>query len=82
MTLQEKLDQLKSEFESSAPPETLAIMHKATADLKTSNLMAGALKTGDTLPDFSLPDQNGTMVSSGPLLKKGPLVVSVYRGVW
>ena len=82
MKLQEKLDQRKAQFESSAPPEVLAIMHKATADLKNSNLMANTLKKGDTLPEFSLPDQSGVMISSKEVIKKGPLVISVYRGVW
>ncbi len=57
-------------------------MHQATEDLKNSDLMAKALKKGDMLPDFSLQDQTGSQVSSGTLLKKGPLVISVYRGVW
>lgn len=82
MNLQDKLDQLKADFESNAPPEALAVMHKATQDLKTSGLMSKALKKGDTLPGFSLPDQKGNRVSSAELLEKGPLVLNVYRGVW
>ena len=82
MKLQDQLDQMRDQFESSAPPETLEIMHKATADLKNSDLMQKALKKDDMLPGFSLPDQNGTMISSGELLEKGPLVISIYRGVW
>ena len=54
MKLQEKLDQMKAEFESGAPPEALAVMHKTTEDLKQSGLMENALKTGDILPGFSL----------------------------
>lgn len=82
MKLQEKLDQMKSEFESGAPPEALAVMHKATEGLKQSGLVENALKAGDILPGFSLPDQSGKPVSSEKLLEKGPLVVSIYRGVW
>ena len=82
MSLQEKLDQMRDQFESSAPPETLAIMHKATKALKNSDLMTNALKKGDMLPGFTLPDQNGAMISSAKLLEKGPLVISIYRGVW
>lgn len=82
MKLQEKLDQMRNEFEGSAPPEALAVMHKATEDLKNSGTIDLALKKGDTIPQFSLPDQSGKKISSGSLLKKGALIVNFYRGVW
>ena len=82
MKLQEKLNQMKAQFESSAPPEVLAVMHKATEELKNSDQMANVLKKGDALPEFSLPDQSGKVISSGKILEKGPLIISVYRGVW
>lgn len=82
MKLQEKLDQMKTQFENSAPPEALAVMHKATEDLKNAGLMTKTLKEGDALPEFSLPDQKGDLVSSAALLERGAVVLSVYRGVW
>ncbi|GAH09804.1 unnamed protein product, partial [marine sediment metagenome] len=36
MILQEKLDEIKKGFESSAPTEALAVMHRATEDLRNS----------------------------------------------
>ena len=41
-----------------------------------------ALKVGDRAPEFTLPDVDGTLVSSHALLAKGPLVVTFYRGAW
>ena len=82
MSLQEKLDKMRSEFVEKAPKDALEIMHRATRDLKNSGQMAKALKKGDTIPEFSLPDQNGQMVSTAEQLRKGPLIISVYRGVW
>ena len=82
MSLQGKLDDRRKNFESSAPPEKLAIMHRATNDLRLSGIMERVLKTGDRAPNFSLPDENGNLVGSLELLKKGPLVVSFYRGAW
>ena len=41
-----------------------------------------ALKKGDVLPDFCLPDGNGNLVSSVDLRAKGPLVVVFFRGNW
>ena len=82
MSLQDKLDDRRKNFESSAPPEKLAIMHRATNDLRLSGIMERVLKTGDRAPNFSLPDENGNLVGSLELLKKGSLVVSFYRGAW
>ena len=82
MSLQDKLDEYKAEFESSLPPEALAIMHRATDDLRHSGIMERVLKIGDHAPEFALPNAQGQIVSSAKLLEKGPLVVSFYRGVW
>jgi hypothetical protein len=70
------------QFESSASPEALAIMHRATDDLRHSDIMERVLTIGDHAPEFALPNAHGQIVSSAKLLKKGPLVVSFYRGVW
>jgi hypothetical protein len=82
MRLQDKLDDRRKNFESNAPPEKLAIMHRATNDLRLSGIMERVLKTGDRAPNFSLPDEQGHQVDSQKLLRKGPLVVSFYRGAW
>ncbi len=42
----------------------------------------GALKAGDPIPDFMLPNAEGVLVSSAQLIADGPLVLSFYRGVW
>ena len=52
MTLQQKLDDLKSKFESSGPPynapkAVIEIFHRATDELRQSGLAERALKTGD-----------------------------------
>ena len=41
-----------------------------------------ALKVGQSAPDFSLPDAFGNLVSLKPLLAKGPVVITFYRGEW
>lgn len=82
MNLQNKLDKIKKEFEAGAPPEALAIMHRATDDLLNSGIMERTLKAGDPAPGFTLPNEQGQMVDSSELLRRGPLVLSFYRGVW
>src|SRR5271154_3341835 len=83
MSLQDKLDAFKADFEGKkAPPHVVAIMHKATADLIATGQADRAPKAGATAPKFELPDAHGKMVGSAGLLGKGPLVVTFYRGVW
>jgi peroxiredoxin len=41
-----------------------------------------ALKAGDIAPPFTLADPSGVLISSADLLRKGPLVVTFYRGMW
>lgn len=87
MTLQSKLDAFKVDFEAgrppyNVPPAVIETMHRATAELVVSGAAARALKAGDRMPSFTLPDHEGRPVSSSGLLARGPLVISFYRGVW
>jgi hypothetical protein len=82
MSLQEKLDAYKAEFKKKVPPEKVAIMTRATEDLRRSGILERVLKAGDRAPDFALPDWRGGNVNSSELLRQGPLVVTFYRGVW
>ena len=83
MSLQDKLDAFKADFEGrKAPANVVAIMHKATEDLIASGQADRALKTGGRAPKFTLPDTHGRLVSSADLLARGPLVLTFYRGIW
>ncbi len=83
MSLQDKLDAFKADFEGrKAPANVVEIMHKATADLIASGQADRALKTGGRAPKFTLPDTHGRLVSSADLLARGPLVLTFYRGIW
>ena len=43
---------------------------------------AKAIQPGDKLPAFTLSDATGAQVSSSDLLKKGPILITFYRGEW
>jgi hypothetical protein len=86
-TLQDRLDEYKRQFESgtaarSATPEAIEKMHRATAELKASGLEGKALKVGDRAPEFTLLNQDQVEVRSESLLRRGPLVISFFRGHW
>jgi hypothetical protein len=85
--LRDRLKEFNQTFESGAPPynvtpETVATMHRATAELKASGIENTALKVGDRAPDFTLFNQDHVEVTSKDLLRQGPLVVSFFRGHW
>jgi hypothetical protein len=82
MSLQDKLNEIRLQFEANVPLETREIMNKAGIDLANSGIMDQVLNTGDQAPSFTIPDQKGNNLSSGDLLARGPLVVTFYRGVW
>ena len=64
------------------PPATQAIHEKVVSDLKASGMLAGVLKVGSKIPEFSLQDHNKKFVSSSDLLAKGRLVLCFIRGRW
>jgi hypothetical protein len=85
--LQNRLDEFKRTFESGAPPynaprEDVVKMHRATAELKGSGIEGRALKVGDRATSFTLFNQDHVQVASADLVRKGPLVVSFFRGHW
>ena len=82
MGLQDKLDEYKKSFLEKAPPEAVAVMQRATEDLKNSGILDKVLRVGESAPQFSLPDENGNLVELKGLLAQGPGVISFYRGQW
>ena len=87
MTLQDRLDAFKADFEAgkppyNVPPSVIETMHRATAELIASGQAERAKKAGDIAPSFTLDDAEGRTVGSAELLSKGPLVITFYRGVW
>ena len=82
MSLADQLAATRRAFEKKTPPEVTEQMHRATEELRNSGILDRVLKKGQRAPDFSLPDTNGVVVSSAELLRKGPLVVSFFRGKW
>jgi peroxiredoxin len=50
--------------------------------LRDADVASHALKVGDEAPNFLLPDADGRLHSSEELRRKGPLVLSFFRGGW
>lgn len=82
MSLTADLENLKREHASSLPPIAQTLFDNLIRELKAKNFGEKALKVGEHIPSFTLPDALGNLVSSSDLLVKGPLVICFYRGAW
>src|SRR5271154_5787723 len=50
--------------------------------VRAAGTVNNALKVGQSVPEFTLPDAFGKEVSLKTLLAQGPVVISFYRGEW
>jgi hypothetical protein len=82
MSLEDQLAGLREASAKKHPPERRAIMAGATQALRESGILENAPKVGDTLPPFSLENAQGVEIHSEDLLSQGPVVLTVFRGVW
>jgi len=82
MSLQEKLDARRVGAKDRFSVAQLAIMRRATEELRASGIVERALKAGDNAPEWQLTDGYGNTVRSRDLLKSGPLALTFFRGVW
>jgi peroxiredoxin len=82
MSLQEKLAAMRAGDATATPREMKRAVAAEMSALISSGQAGRALNLGDRAPDFVLPDTDGNTVSTQDLLRKGPLVVTFYRGVW
>ncbi len=81
MNLSKSLANRKAVSAKKVPAEKWEIMVRSTNELKAQSLGSKAVKTGDVLPVFNLPDVNGDTFSS-ETLNTDFSVISFYRGGW
>jgi hypothetical protein len=77
MTLQDRLDAFKADFEAgkppyNVPPSVIVTMHRATAELIASGRAERAKKAGDIAPSFTLNDADGRTVGSASCCRRVP----------
>ena len=82
MSLQYEIKKMQQEIIPTIPEDVLNTIFEATERLVQSGITKKSLKEGDRAPSFSLPNGTGDTVSSIELSRRGPLVVSFYRGGW
>jgi peroxiredoxin len=82
MTLKQDIEAFTAETAGRLPPELLADLRKSIDEVRRSGIAKRALAAGDTAPEFILPNAHGRPVALADLLRRGPLIISFYRGVW
>ena len=82
MSLKARLEACRREFEAHAEPAQLAAVRASIRQLDESGIARNAVKAGEPAPRFSLPDTTGLVVSLADLLRRGPTVLSFFRGGW
>lgn len=81
-SLNARLAAMKAEKDAKRDPAATAIMDRATARLIASNVLDRVPKVGDPAPSFARPNLDGETVRLRSMIKRGPVVVSFFRGRW
>jgi peroxiredoxin len=63
-------------------PEVFTDVQKFEKELSETEAFQKALRSGSQIPDFTLPNHQGKLVSIKELYQKKPLVLVFYRGQW
>ena len=82
MSLEEKLAAVRQATMGRLSSERRRTIAETIERNRMLQLAERSLCAGDLLPDFSLPDAQGRIVTSGELLDRGPLIVAFFRGDW
>lgn len=77
----DEIRQFHESFEQKVLIENKRLIAQATKELAESN-MAKGLSIGEQTPDFTLKDPTGVSITLYEELKKGPVILTFYRGGW
>ena len=80
--LKSEIAAYKAAMKDKVPDGIRAIMAQCTTEIKESGVERRALKTGDRMPDFELPNQHNELRRLSDYLAESPVVLNIYRGGW
>lgn len=80
--LNERLQQLSEKSKEGMPPDKVAVMERSLAELKVSNMIEQAPQVGQSLPDATLLDVNGSSKRLFDVIGDKSAIVTFYRGGW
>ncbi len=79
MSLYNELTKLRIKYAKLLPPDRTAVMDAHMETLRANGALDRILSVGSQIPDFTLRDGFGKIVSSKELLARGPLVIAFFR---
>ena len=62
--------------------ESTAILTNFIGEMDSAAVKSHSLKMGDAAPDFTLTNATGRKVTLSEMIKKGPVILTWYRGGW
>lgn len=80
--LKDKLEHLKEIAAKKISPENMKKMLRSRVAVENSGILARTIQRGEKIPDFSLEDAQGDTVFLKELRARGPVLITLYRGVW
>ena len=80
--LAQTLDHIREAGAARRDPEITQALRCGVADLEASGILDGAVKAGDRAPLFARPNLKHETVRLARVLRRGPAVVSFFRGRW
>jgi peroxiredoxin len=82
MSLKDQLAEYRAGWYQRVPAERQAIMRRHIDELRRGAIARTMLKVGDRAPAVVLENAKRATVNVATLLKKGPVIVTFYRGGW
>jgi peroxiredoxin len=82
MSLKQQLADYRASWHQRVPPERQAAMQRHIDGLRNGGFTKTILKVGDRAPAIVLGNAKGGVTDVGALLRKGPVIVTFYRGGW
>ncbi len=80
--LKDQLQETVQAFMAGLPEDDAQITAKSFEKLHASKTGDSAINTGDSAPDFELPNATGGTVRLYEALGRGPVILNFYRGGW
>lgn len=82
MSLSAQLEQLSGELAQIFPPSVTETLSSGLAQFLSEFSAKDTIQIGDTFPSFTLLAQDDSPVHSSDLLKRGPILLTFFRGNW
>ncbi len=80
--LAKELKQAEEKFRKENGAESAAILTNFIDGMDYAAVKSRSLKMGEAAPDFTLCNATGRKVTLSEMIKKGPVIITWYRGGW